>query len=199
MNLKICNDSSEVSSGPVGTLCDEQRREIYITGMVDLDMYQNAVAAIKHLDQTMGDIVLVINTCGGNASAGQSIADAIKLTKNRVVAHCYGECMSIGMTILQACDVRLSAPGCRFMVHDVRWEMSQVSLSEAEKYLEEFKAINARYYEVLLERSSLTFNEISVLCKRETYMSAAVAAGFGFLDGILTPPVKKAKRCLKAA
>jgi ATP-dependent protease ClpP protease subunit len=46
----------------------------------------------------------------------------------------------------------------------------------------------------LAERSDLTLDQVNVLCKNETFMSAEVAMGYGFLDGILGQAKKTAKK-----
>jgi len=157
------------------------------------------VSAIHHLDQTRGNITLIINSKGGEVAAGQGIADSIKLTKNKVIAHCLGECMSIAMTILQACDGRISAPNCRFMVHEVSGGVMEASVSDLKRYHEEASVLNEIIKNSLVENSDLTLEQITALCKAETFMSAEVAMGYGFLDGIFgvckkTTPKKGKKK-----
>jgi ATP-dependent Clp endopeptidase proteolytic subunit ClpP len=178
-NCEIC----EVESS-VGAVYDEELREIYLTGVVDMDVYQNVVSAIHHLDQTRGNITLIINSKGGEVAAGQGIADAIRLTKNKVIAHCFGECMSVAMTILQACDGRISAPNCRFMIHEVSGGVMEASVSDLKRYHAECESLNDSIKKDLAENSDLSLIEIDALCKAETFMSADVAMGYGFLDGI---------------
>ena len=180
--MKNC-EACEVESS-VGAVYDEDLREIYLTGVIDMDVYQNVVSAIHHLDQTRGNITLIINSKGGEVAAGQGIADSIRLTKNKVIAHCFGECMSIAMTVLQACDGRISAPSCRFMVHEGSGGVMEASVSDLKRYHEECSTLNDQLKNGLAENSDLTVEEIGVLCKAETFMSADVAMGYGFLDGI---------------
>jgi ATP-dependent protease ClpP protease subunit len=198
MKAKKCEDQTiENSELPIATICDEDTREIYLTGIVTMDMYQNTLIALKHLDRTKGAITLVINTQGGEAAAGMAIADAIKMAKSRVIAHCYGECMSIGMTILQACDTRLSTPTCRFMIHDVRSSMEDISFTNAKRYMEEFADMQTKVMDSLVASSGLTLNEIKHLCNQETFFSAEMAIAWGFLDGIFETLSAKAANVAK--
>jgi ATP-dependent Clp protease, protease subunit len=195
---KSCDITNAPAELPIATICDEETREIYLTGVVTADMYQNIVIALKHLDRTKGNITLIINTQGGEAAAGLAISDAIKMTKSKIIAHCYGECMSIGMVILQACDTRLSTPTCRFMIHDVRWGMEETSFTNAKRYMEEFENMQAKVQAVLVEASGLTLKEVSHLCKQETFFNAVEAIGWGFLDGVLESlSAKNVKKPLK--
>jgi ATP-dependent Clp protease protease subunit len=191
MGTKNCEEQEEVC---VDTLCDEESREIFITGEITLGVYQTSVAAIRHLDKTRGNITLIINTPGGDVPFGLAISDTIRLAKNNVLAHCFGQCMSIGMTILQACDSRLSAPNCRFMAHDGSITPPELSLKDANKTIKEFQEINNQIHNSLVEKSSLTLSEVKSLCENEIFMNAEVAMGYGFLDGILGCPTKPAKK-----
>jgi len=182
---KITNCDVEEVSGI--TLCDEDLRDIYITGVVTKETAQNVMAALRHLDETKGNINLFINTEGGGTSPGFAIGDAIKNCKNKVIGHCYGECMSMGVYVLQACDARLSAPNTRFMVHELQLvgNGGQMPLSDLKMVIEEFDIADKKYRDGLLEKSDLTEKEVIALCSKDTYMSAEVAMGYGLLDGII--------------
>jgi ATP-dependent Clp endopeptidase proteolytic subunit ClpP len=192
MALKNCEEQE--AKDIISTVCDEESREVYLTGTVDLNMYQTLSAAIKHLDKTKGNITLIINTAGGEAPAGFAIADTIKLTVNKVVAQCFGECMSIGMTILQACDLRLASPSCRLMIHNGSLNFPDLTFSQAKNQMKEIQGVNDQVCGSLFERSNLTLKEVETLCDKETFMSAEVAMGYGFLDGIMEPVKNKKKK-----
>jgi ATP-dependent Clp protease protease subunit len=187
MKSKSCEESQEET---ISTFCDEETREIYLTGEIDLSVYQTVVAAIKHLDKTNGNINLIINTPGGEGASGMAIVDVIKMARNKVIGNCFGQCMSMGMSVLQACDTRLSSPNCRFMIHNAVWSPSEMSLRETRLGVKELETLNESVINSLLEKSGLTLAEVKNLCDAETFMSAETAMGYGFLDGIFETNTK---------
>jgi ATP-dependent Clp protease protease subunit len=195
MKLSNCEEC-EVESSPntVGAVFDEDLREVYLTGVIDDGTYQTVTSAIRHLDKTRGNITLFINTGGGEIRAGMAIADAVKCTKNKVIAQCFGGCMSMGMVILQACDTRLSAPSCRFMVHEASGGVADGPLSRVKQSLAEMSTVDDLLDVALAERSELPLEQIKALSKAETFMSAEVAMDYGFLDGILGQVKKTVKK-----
>lgn len=192
MKLKHCKEQEEIDT--IGTVYDEESRTVYLTGEVNLNTYQNIVSAIRHLDKTKGNITFVINSSGGEAAAGFAIADAIKLTKSKVIAVCLGECMSIAMTILQSCDSRMSAPNCRFMIHNGSWSVPDLTVSQVRNHIKEIQALNEQIYDSLTEKSALVKSEVEKMCETETFMSAELALGYGFIDCILGTEGKKKGR-----
>jgi ATP-dependent Clp protease, protease subunit len=185
------------------TLCDEELREIYITGSINSAIYQTVVTAIRHLDQTKGHITLIINTPGGRAEDGFAIAEFIKSTKNLVIGVCVGECMSIGMVILAACDGRVSYPSTRFMVHPIRYGAmpENLGIELLKNRLKELEIGQKIYNEALFRGSSLTLEEINNLCSKERFFGPEEAVGYGFIDEIfkeeVVKPTKKGKKNAK--
>lgn len=192
--MKVKNKACEEQEVSLQTLCDEELREIYLTGVVDANMYQNIAAAIRHLDQTKGEINLIINTPGGSAEHGFAISEFIRSTRNLVIGHCVGECMSIGMAILAACDGRVAYPSTRFMVHEVHYSGlngDMIPIKTLQRYLEECQEATNKYNKMLVEGSSLTLEEVKALCANDTFFSTEQALGYGFIDGMYEDAIPK--------
>lgn len=194
MKLKKTFDNQETEIVPA-TLCDEETREIYLSGEVTMDMYQNAAAALRHLDKSKGTINLVINTNGGHSKAGFALADIIRSCKNKVFAYCFGECMSIGVAILAACDGRFAGNDCLFMVHDAKITQSNtLDVLALKRLVQELEALNNTYHRCVFNGSDLTLKEVESMCKKETYFTAEMALAFGIIDEIIANRKKRVKK-----
>jgi ATP-dependent protease ClpP protease subunit len=189
--MKNCEDApSEFSFA-----FNQESREIYLTGMICPEMYQSFISAFRELDRGKGPILLVLNTVGGQFMSTMGIYEAIKLSHNRVICHCYGVCMSGGMVVLAACDERYSTQSCRFMTHSVQAGLSQMNQKSLKNELKEIDESQDKMVEVLSRESDLTIAEARALCGENNYMSADQIMGLGFLEGILVANKKnKSKR-----
>ena len=184
------SDGGDSCTVPV--VMDEQSREIYLFGSVDESMASQAILAIRRLDSIGTDnITLIIQSDGGDEGSGWAIYDALRLARCKIVGQCYGVCMSIMALILQACDTRLLAPNCRFMIHDGNTDYGPASLREVRTLLKEENILTQMYYEGLAEKSELSVDKVKKLCEDESYMDANVAVGYGFADAILGQTKKR--------
>jgi ATP-dependent Clp protease protease subunit len=172
---------------------DEDGREILIFGSINTEVASQVVSGLRLLDKaSKSNINLIIASGGGEEAAGWVIYDALCLSKSKIIAQCFGECMSIAMLILQGCDTRLLSPNCRTMCHNGTVAYNG-PLEKVRSALKEENVLTQMYYEKLAERSNLTLSKVEDLCNAETYMSAEEAVRAGFADGVLGQ-VKRKRR-----
>jgi ATP-dependent Clp endopeptidase proteolytic subunit ClpP len=153
--VKTSSEEEIIVSSP-NVLCDEETREIYLVGTIEDSMFQSAIIALRRLDRTRGNITIILNTPGGEISAGLAIYDAINMCKNKVICHCFGQCMSMGVAVLMACDTRLSSPECRFMVHDCTSSFGEMATLKMALYFNEHSFLKDRYCKILADNSELS-------------------------------------------
>ena len=165
---------------------DAEARELFLFGPITSQVASQLILGIRQLDRAAKkNISLIISSGGGEEPAGWAIYDALSLARSKVVAQCYGECMSITALILQGCDTRILAPNCRFMIHNGMATLGTLSLEKIRTVVKEENILTEKYYQKLSERSELDVDKVRELCDKETYMSAEVAVGYGFADAIL--------------
>jgi ATP-dependent Clp protease protease subunit len=138
------------------------------------------------VDQTLGPIRLVMNSCGGHSEAGLAIYDAIKTAKNRVDIDVYGACESIAAIILQAGQRRRLSRNTEFMVHDGSiqmdgWESAR-DLAICSKQLGN---VNRQMHKLLASRSKMSEAAIRNRCRNDFYLTADQAVRLGFADEII--------------
>ena len=92
-------------------------KTIKLTGDVDEDMYDLALANIHALDSMTGTITIKLMSDGGSVSIARAIYDLISGCKNEVRIQCYGEVSSAASIILQAADTRCMSPNSKLMIH----------------------------------------------------------------------------------
>lgn len=162
-------------------------REIYLTGEITDDLYQNLVAALRELDSKKGKITIILNSGGGSINAAFAMYDLIRLAKNKVVCYCTGNCMSAAMLVLCSCNERYSTENCRFMLHPAALPDTGGSLPFLKVTVSEIENSNEKAIDILTKHSNLTLKEVKGLCKEITYMSAEQVCGYGWIDKILLP------------
>jgi ATP-dependent Clp protease, protease subunit len=173
---------------------DPNAREILLFGVVNTELATQVVFNVRQLDRgKKANISLVIGSAGGEEYSGWAIYDTLCLARSKIIGQCFGECMSIAVLILQACDTRLLAPNCRMMIHNGSLTAGSLSYEKFQALIKEENLITQKYYEALAERSGLSTKKVIELCNQETYMSAEEAVNHGFADGILGQTKKRKK------
>jgi ATP-dependent Clp protease protease subunit len=167
------------------------KREIYVTGEITDDLYQNVIAAFRELDDKKGKITIILNSAGGNVNTALAMYDLFRLAKNKTTCYCMGNCMSAAMVILCGCDECYATENCRFMVHPVSLNDTGGPLTFLQATVGEVAHSNEIAITLLAKHSGLTRKEVVNLCKDTTYMSAEQAVGYGWFDGILKPNRRK--------
>lgn len=173
---------------------NEDEREIYLFGEINPVSACQIIMSLRQLDaESNKPILLIMNSVGGILHDAAAIYDAICLTKSRVLCQVFGACMSAASFILQACDTRLLAPTCRFMIHNPYSEIpGDNDVRELKDQLKEASFVTDLYYQKLAEKSVLSLDKIRKLCENTTYMTPEEAVANGFADDILGQ-IKKRK------
>ena len=101
-------------------------KTLKIFGDIDKDMKDKVVSNLHILDQTHGEVTILLSTEGGCVTSGLEIIDAIRAMKNHVRIIAYGEVASMGSVIFQAADTgrRLMMPNSYLMLHEGDAELS---------------------------------------------------------------------------
>jgi len=167
---------------------DEKNRRIYVAGDVDDSMMHMLTVALHKLEETEGNITIVLNSEGGEEASGYAIYDLLTMCKNMVIVEVYGKAWSIAAAIMQAADIRRMAPNATFMIHNGTIPVGE----EAQQNLivdlaDQIKKDNHRYHTILANRSKLSYNAVEEACEKDCYYTAEEALTAGFCDEILVP------------
>ena len=130
-----------------------------------------------------------MNNLGGDWYSGMMMYDTIRASKTHVYGICWGHAMSMGSIIIQACDSRIVAPHCTFMIHDGSESMNGTCKS-IEAWAQYSKKLRQKMYTIYYTRMKaakprITINKVEELCSHDTIYTADEAVKQGLADWVL--------------
>ncbi|MFM7087916.1 MAG: ClpP family protease [Candidatus Paceibacterota bacterium] len=134
------------------------------------------------------EITLFINSPGGSVSAGMAIYDTMQYLPTPVRTVAYGLAASMGQFLLTA-----GTPGRRFALPNTRIMMHQPlggfggTASDIRIQAEQMKYTKRLMAELIAKHSNQTLEQINKDSDRDRWFSAAEAAEYGLIDGVLSP------------
>ena len=101
-------------------------KTIKMFGDINAEMKDRTITNLHLLDQTTGEITILLSSEGGCVTQGLEIYDEIRLLKNYVKIICSGEIASMATIILQAADKgrRFLKKNSYFLLHEGESERS---------------------------------------------------------------------------
>lgn len=165
---------------------DFEARTVYINGEVDQKLLL-LIPALRIMDETDGQITIVINSEGGDTEIGVAIYDVVRALRNDSVTINVSKALSIAALILQAGKTRLALPHSEVMIHDghVVIDQPHVTKEDMEAIQKDFERGNDLYYRILQERTGNDYVNIAAWCQRDTYFTAEEAKLHGFIDSVV--------------
>jgi len=158
-------------------LCQDLNAEL-ANQLIGLMVYLNAE------DETLG-LFMYINSPGGSVTCGIGVSDVMSIVEADVTTICVGTAASMASFVLTSGSrgLRIALPNTRVMLHQSgggsRGQTSSV-LSEAREMLR----MNEEVVSVYSERTGQTPNQIKKDMKRDQYLSAREAKGYGLVDQV---------------
>lgn len=168
---------SEMDSGEGESGTDSQMSEYFIKAMTHLN-------GISHKP-----IIIHMNNLGGDWYHGMAMYDAIRASSSHIYGVCWGHAMSMGSIIIQACDSRIVAPHCTFMIHDGS-EALHGDCKSVEAWAKHTATTRKRMYEIYMSRMKaakprITMKKIEELCAHDTIYTSEEAVSNGLADWVL--------------
>lgn len=129
------------------------------------------------------DVEIHINSLGGDVFAGSEIYTLLRAYSGKVKVKILGIAASAASVIAQAGESEISPTGM-FMIHNVKtW--SSGDYRDMEYTAEALKAANESIINAYVAKTGMTQEELQGLMDRETYMAAAQAVEYGFVDKVM--------------
>lgn len=139
----------------------------------------------KELDEAAGDeVVLKINSGGGDVFAGNEMYDLIHSYEGKTTTVITGICASIATVICCAADRVQANPGIQYMIHNVSCS-ARGDYNDMEHVSETLKVANKAISNVYRLKTGLSNEELLKLMNEETWMDAEKAKKYGFVDEII--------------
>lgn len=132
------------------------------------------------------EIIVHMNSAGGNVFDGVAIYNTLKKHRARVVMEIDGLAASIASIIAMAGDeIRMASNGF-MMIHDP-WIMTSGSADELREQADIMDKIKETLVDTYCARSKCDREKMAALMKDETWMSAQEAMDLGLVDSLTDP------------
>jgi len=133
------------------------------------------------------DIYLYINSPGGSVSAGLAIYDTMKYVRSKVSTICVGLAASMGAVLLAGGESgkRSSLPNSKIMIHQPWVGGLQGQTTDIEIHAKEMIKTRETLYQILVDNTGKTYDQISKDCDRDYFLNAEEAKEYKLIDNIL--------------
>ena len=175
-------------------------RIVMLNGPVEDQMANSVIAQLLFLESEDPDkdILLYINSPGGQVSAGLGIYDTMQFIKCDVSTVVIGQACSMGSFLSQAGakGKRIVLPESRTMIHRVSSgtrgtsgtvHVQELQFEDAQRGMEESKKVNRRLTELYVRHNTAgkTYEEMAETMKFDTFLTAAEAVAWGLADKVV--------------
>lgn len=128
-------------------------------------------------------IHLRIDSPGGDVFAAQAIAQAIRESSAKVVAHVDGLAASAATVIAAACSETIMAPGAMYMIHNA-WTIAMGNANDFTDVAAMLSNVDGAIAAQYAVRTGLGLEELRALMDAETWLTAEAAVEKGFASAI---------------
>mgnify|MGYP001193561607 FL=1 len=175
-------------------------RIVMLNGVVEDQMANSVIAQLLFLESEDPDkdILLYINSPGGQVSAGLGIYDTMQFIKCDVSTVVIGQACSMGSFLSQAGakGKRIVLPESRTMIHRVSSgtrgtsgtvHVQELQFEDALRSMEESKKVNRRLTELYVRHNTAgkTYEEMAETMKFDTFLTAQEAVTWGLADKVV--------------
>ena len=160
-------------------------RIIMLHDQIDEVSAQMTIMQLLYLDSISNEpIKLYINSVGGVCTDGLAIIDTMRIIKSPVHTISMGLSASMGALILTQGDKRFALPNAEIMVHQplggAYGQATDIAI-QADNILK----MKHKLTKMLADNSLMTYEEMELMCDRDTYLSADEALELGLIDKII--------------
>lgn len=165
-------------------------RIIFLSGEIDSVTANLTIAQMLFLEMENpdADIMLYINSPGGEITAGMAIYDTMRYLKCEVSTICVGMAASMAAVLLSsgAKGKRKALPNAEVMIHQplggTQGQATDIAI-HAERILKMKQKLN----QILAENTGKRLSEIDRDVERDHFLTADEAKEYGLIDEIIAP------------
>lgn len=171
-------------------------RIVFLGEEVTRDSANLVIAQLLHLESQDPDkdIMLYVDSPGGDVYAGLGIVDTMNYIKPDVSTICVGMAASMGAVILAsgAKGKRLALPNSMVLIHQPSSGV-QGQQTDIQIVADETKWIRERLNQILADATGQPVEKIQTDTERDNYLRASEAAAYGLVDRVITSRADAAK------
>lgn len=150
---------------------------------------RSATGLEKAIKAMTGDIIVWINSNGGECFAASVIYTALKNHKGKVTVKIDGTAISAASVIAMAGDEILMSPTSVMMIHNPL-TVAQGEVKDMQKAIDILTEVKESILNAYANKTNISREEISRMMDSEKWMSADTAIELGFADGKLFDEVQ---------
>lgn len=171
-----------------GTIISNDSKWIYDLFEMSSTCPRDVIEPLKEINGTE-DIIILMNSPGGNCNAADEIYTAISTYKGNIEIHVVGVAYSAASEILMACKSYISPVG-KIMIHNTSTSASgdYREMDSTSDMLKKYNLAIQNAYKAKIANSGkepITDDEFTELMDKTTYMTAQEAVDKGFVDEVL--------------
>jgi len=163
-----------------GEITSYQGKDAVNYGAVNPREVQDQIQANKEASE----LVVHINSPGGDVDAGFAIYDILKSSGKNITTHIEGQCYSIATVIALSGSVRRATQNSEFLIHNP-WTMAFGNADDVQKTADELRRFEdkiANHYASIADISTeIALEEM----KKDTFMDLETAKNYGFITEIV--------------
>jgi ATP-dependent Clp protease protease subunit len=171
-------------------------RVIMLGTQIDDDIANVVIAQLLFLDseEPSKDIMLYINSPGGDVPAGLAIYDTMQFLRCDVATYCMGQAASMGSLLLAAGTKgkRYALPHARVMIHQplagFRGQATDIDI-----HAREILNARERLDELYAQHTGQSVDRIHHDTERDNFMSPSQAREYGLIDEVLVSAKRPSK------
>ena len=171
------------------------RNTIYLFDEINPRVAQSVIAQLQYLaDNGAEEIIMQINSPGGDVSSGLAIYDTMNYVKPRIVTVGLGICASMGAFLLSAGSLgyRRATKNCEILIHQPLGR-AEGQASDILIAAEHIRRTREKLNRILSENTGKPIKTIERDTDRDYIMTAEEALSYGLIDTVI-PSVNKAKK-----
>ncbi len=165
-----------------------KERIIFLGSAIDDAVANTIIAQLLFLEKEdpKKDIMLYVNSPGGQVTAGLAIYDTMNHVKADVSTMCTGMAASMGSVLLTAGakGKRFVLPNSEVMIHQP-WGGAQGQASDISIQADHILKTKERLNKIIAKHTGKTFKQVEKDTDRDNYMSAEEALAYGLVDKII--------------
>lgn len=163
-------------------------RIVFVWDVVEANMVNTIVAQLLYLEKRDPDkeIIMHINTPGGEIYSGMAIYDTMQHIKCDVVTIATGLAASMGSIFLVGGTKgkRYALPNSRIMIHQPS-HGTQGTVTDTRIAIEEWLKLKKNLTQIIADRTGQTYEKVENDMERDKWLSPQEALEYGIVDKIL--------------
>ena len=164
-------------------------RIVFIGAPIDDEIANVVVAQLLFLESEDPDkdVMMYVNSPGGDVSAGLAIYDTMQALRCPVATFCVGQAASMASLLLAAGapGKRLALPNSRILIHQPYTEGTYGQSSDIEIQANEILRMRELLEKLIADHSGKTPEEVNNDIERDKILTAEAAIEYGLIDQIL--------------